>query len=155
VARLRTIGIALATVAACPLGAAGLTPLVKPDAGLRAAAREIAVAPGHPPRPVLVFGPQVLASKLRVATGGSAAVERVQTGSWTRLRDARDRWPDAMVLPSAQAAQLDFSGYRTREIAVGLGDGVSPGRLLRAVLTGRAAALLEAHQNRYVVAVRE
>jgi hypothetical protein len=96
----------------------------------------------------------MLASKLRVAAGGRVVVERIQAQGWTQLRDARDRWPDVIVLPSAQAAQLDFTGYRTREIALGLDNDVSPGRLLRAVLGGSAGELLAAHRNRYVVAVR-
>jgi len=148
------LGIALATFAAFPLGAAGLAPIVKPDTGVIAAARELALAPGDPPRSVLVIGPQILASNLRVATGGRRAVDRVPIRGWRELSAARERWPRAMVLPSAQAAQVDLAGYRTREVALGL-DGVSLGDLLRAVSTGGAASFLEAHRARYVVAVRE
>jgi hypothetical protein len=46
--------------------------------------------------PVLVTGPEFLASKLRLLTGG-----RIPIDTWNRLDPVRDHWPDAFVLPAA------------------------------------------------------
>jgi hypothetical protein len=58
-----------------------------------------------------------------------------------------------MLLPATQAAALDLSGYRTRDVIPNV-QTVSPDRLLRAIASGRAAELLESRRDHYVVAVR-
>jgi hypothetical protein len=141
-------GIALAVLLAFPLTVITLGPALRPDDGVTAMARELERPRRDPTRPVLVTGPEFLANKLRVLTGG-----RVTIDSWSRLGTAPDTWPPVMILPGAQAATLDLKSYRTRDVATEVRS-VPVTDLLRAMLARRVPEFLDARRDRYVVAVR-
>ncbi len=98
--------------------------------------------------PVLVTGPEFLASKLRLLTGG-----RIPIDTWNRLDPVRDHWRDAFVLPAADAASLDLMGYRSQVIATEVRS-VPVAGLLEAILRGRVRTFLEVRRERFVLATR-
>jgi 4-amino-4-deoxy-L-arabinose transferase-like glycosyltransferase len=141
-------GVSLAVFLAYPLAAVALGPALDPDQGVRTMARDLERAHRPEGEPVLVTGPEFLANKLRIATGGRVAID-----SWSPLPPAPDRWPAAMVLPAAQAATLDLSGYRVREVPAEVRSVPVLG-LLGAMGSGRTREFLDARRDRYVVALR-
>ncbi|HEV8439042.1 MAG TPA: phospholipid carrier-dependent glycosyltransferase [Methylomirabilota bacterium] len=140
-------GVALAVLLVFSLTVITLGPALEPDAGVRAMARELERARRDGAAPVLVTGPEFLANKLRVLTGGRVAID-----SWSRLEPAREAWP-AMVLPAAQAATLDLKGYRSREVATEVRSVPVVG-LLTALWNRRVPEFLDARRDRYVIAIR-
>ena len=140
-------GIGLAVFLAFPLTVIALGPALRADAGVTAMARDLERARRDASPPVLVTGPEPLANKLRVITGG-----RVPIDSWSRL-PARDAWPPAMILPAREAAALDLAGYRSREVATEVRS-VPVGGLLEAMLARRVAEFLDARRDHYVIALR-
>jgi hypothetical protein len=75
---------------------------MEPDAGVRTMADVLERSYRSGAGPVLVTGPEFLASKLRLLIGG-----RIPIDTWDRLDPVRDHSPDAFVLPAADAASLD------------------------------------------------
>jgi 4-amino-4-deoxy-L-arabinose transferase-like glycosyltransferase len=144
----RAVGVGLAVFAAFPLTVLTLGPALDADGGVRAIARELEGAPREGGAPVLLVGPEALANKLRVISGGRIAID-----SWSPLPATRDAWPAAIVLPSQVAAPLDLTGYRATETATEVRS-VPVDGLLRALSEGRVPAFLDARRDRYVVAVR-
>jgi 4-amino-4-deoxy-L-arabinose transferase-like glycosyltransferase len=141
-------GVGLAVLLAFPLTVIALGPAFQADAGVTAMARNLERAAHRDgTAPILVTGPEPLANKLRVITRG-----RVPIDSWSSL-PAREAWPPAMVLPAPQAAALDLTGYRSREVATEIRS-VPVGGLLEAMLAGRVAEFLDARRDHYVIALR-
>jgi 4-amino-4-deoxy-L-arabinose transferase-like glycosyltransferase len=141
-------GVGLAVLLAFPLTVIAVGPALQADAGVTAMARDLErAAHRNDAPPILVTGTEPLANKLRVITRG-----RVPIDSWSGL-PARDAWPPAMVLPVQQAAALDLTGYRSREIATEIRSVPVPG-LLAAMLAGQAAEFLDARRDHYVIALR-
>jgi 4-amino-4-deoxy-L-arabinose transferase-like glycosyltransferase len=140
-------GAGLAVLLAFPLTVIALGPALQADAGVTAMARDLERAAHRDgASPILVTGPEPLANKLRVITRG-----RVPIDSWSRL-PARDAWPPAMVLPAPQAAALDLTGYRAREVVTEIRS-VPVGGLLEAMLARRVAEFLDARRDHYVIAL--
>jgi 4-amino-4-deoxy-L-arabinose transferase-like glycosyltransferase len=148
--RWLTLATAVAVMAFVPfpLTAISLRPVFAPDAGVREAAEELARG-ADPSRPVLFAGGENAASRVRLASGGVVHIVR----SPVPPDASRATWPDAMVLPVADAARLDLSGYRTREVTLGIGS-ITLTRLSRLILAGHAAEMLDRLRERYVVATR-
>lgn len=142
------IAIALAVFLVFPLTVITLGPALRPDAGVHAMARDVERAARAGAKPVLVTGPEYLANKLRVITGGRVAID-----SWSRLGPARESWPAAMILPAAEAARVDLTGYRVREVPTEVRS-VPPVGLIRAMLDRRVPEFLDAQRDRYIIAIR-
>jgi 4-amino-4-deoxy-L-arabinose transferase-like glycosyltransferase len=142
------IGLSLAAFLAFPLTAITLGPALSPDAGVEAIARDLERASRAGSGPALLTGPEFLANKLRVITGGRVAID-----SWSRLPSSRDRWPATLVLPASQAGALDLTGYRTHEVATEVRS-VPVAGLLRSMIDRRAREFLDGRRERYVVAIR-
>lgn len=139
--------VALSVVLAFSLIVVALGPALEPDAGVQTMVRELERAE-RDGEPVLVTGPEYLANKLRVASGGRVAID-----SWSRLDTDRQRWPARMIVPAAQAAAVDLTGYRSREVATEVRS-VPVAGLLRAMAGGRVKEFLDARRDRYVIAIR-
>jgi 4-amino-4-deoxy-L-arabinose transferase-like glycosyltransferase len=141
--------VALATFVAFPLTALSLGPIFGADDGLRAAAAELADVSPDAGRPVLFVGSDSVANRLRILTRGRVPIR----ASSAAVAPDPSSWPDGMLLPARQAAGLELRGYRTRAVIPNVLE-PSPGRLMRAILTGDARALIESRREQYVVAVR-
>src|SRR5262249_20951072 len=142
------LGIEPVVMIAFPLTAITLGPVLRPDDGVTAMARELLRPRRDSAAPVLVTGPEFLANKLRILTRGRVAID-----SWSRLAASRDVWPPVMIVPTSQAATLDLTGYRTREIATEVRRVPLIG-VLRAMAAGRVPEFLDGQRDRYVLAVR-
>lgn len=139
--------VALMAFAVFPLTAISLRPVLAPDAGVRAAALELSHR-DDPSRPVLFVGGENTASRVRLVSGGRVNIVR----SPLPPDPSHATWPDATILPVADAARLDLSGYRTREVTLGM-ESLTLDRLWRVILTGHAAEMLDRLRERYVVAI--
>lgn len=144
----RATAVALAVFLAFPMVELSLRPIFEPDAGARAIARELEGVRADPLRPVLLAGSDALAGEVRILTQG-----RLLIIPWSRIEAPPASWPDAMILPPAEARRLDLSGYRTREVSTGV-LALPVDALLRALINGRVPELLEEQSQRFVVAVR-
>jgi 4-amino-4-deoxy-L-arabinose transferase-like glycosyltransferase len=140
--------VPLSIVLASSLIVIALGPALEPDAGVKTMVRELERGQRNGAEPVLVTGPEYLANKLRVASGGRIAID-----SWSRLDDDRQRWPGRMIIPIAQAAGIDLTGYRSREVATEVRSVPVVG-LLHAMASGRVTEFFDLRRDRYVLAVR-
>lgn len=142
------VGVALSVVLAFSLIVIALGPALHPDAGVKTLVRELERTQREGAEPVLATGPEYLANKLRVASGGHIAID-----SWSRLDADRQRWPGRMILPAAQATAIDLTGYRFREVATEVRS-VPVAGLLHAMASGRVKEFFDLRRDRYVIAVR-
>ena len=145
----RAAGVSLAVFAAFPLAAIALGPALESDLGVRLMARALERSWDAGGGTALVAGPEHFANKLRVLTRG-----RVPIDSWSPLPADRSRWPRALILPAADPAARDLTGYATGVIATEVRSIPVMG-LLHAMWTGRAPEFLDSRRARYLVAIRE
>jgi 4-amino-4-deoxy-L-arabinose transferase-like glycosyltransferase len=142
------VSVPLSVVLAFSLIAIALGPALEPDAGVKTMVRELERTRRNGAEPVLVTGPEHLANKLRVASAGRIAID-----SWSRLDDDHRRWPERMIIPVGQAAGIDLTSYRSREVATEVRRVPVVG-LLHAMASGRVTEFFDLRRDRYVLAVR-
>jgi 4-amino-4-deoxy-L-arabinose transferase-like glycosyltransferase len=138
--------IALAAFLLFPLTAIALEPVIPPEAGARAMARDLERR-RDPSAPVLMVGSEGMSAKLRILTGGRVPIE---------MRDVvppRETWPATLILLKEETAGRDLAGYRTREVASEVRR-VPIGPMLQAIRARQVLVFLDARRDRYELAIR-
>lgn len=118
-----------------------------PDQGTQIAQSLAQLFPSYD-RPVPLLAKPALASKVRVAAQGRAAVERIRFKDWHTVRSA-----EVLVVPEELAADLDPKTYRFYRSSQGFRD-LSPWGVLASILSGNLPRFLQERRDAFLVAVR-
>jgi hypothetical protein len=140
--------LGLAILLAFPLSAIALGPVLRPDAGPRAIARDLERARRPPDEPVLMIGSEYMANKLRILTAG-----RIPIDTWTEPDSDPGRTSSAMILLADEAERRDLRGYRTHAVTSDVRRIEVPA-LWQAIRDGRVLDYLESQRDLYIVATR-